>query len=309
VPRPLSIVLDAAMTAERRSPRFRVDIYDLRSTEGEASEYRINDVVRSNVGESVVFPAIVGPRKFTDVTEVAGDYIDQGVAATTVSVRVMDPRGTLDPVSNAPSAGDPDADGRWLRQRNVVVIREGDATEDESSWPITFTGKIQGQPSQDRNRTTGRSELVLKCASREVDYLRYANTSVNFPQGTSFLDMILSLATVSMGLDSSEIAVSGLGVSVTQFRSTQFVLESPLVSIAKIMFAEGFMPRFLGNGQLGTSNGIITKGPVRTYTSPTIIRELTRPMLEFNGTNHVTVKGLDPDLSRIVQGVQEIARA
>ena len=111
--RALSVLLDSAMTGPRRSPTFRVFIYDIRSTSTAATPTRINDVVLLNLGVIASLPAIVGPREFTgdteriDITEVAGDYVDTGIAATTTTLRIVDADGTLDPVDNAPSASDP----------------------------------------------------------------------------------------------------------------------------------------------------------------------------------------------------------
>lgn len=304
------------MTGPRRSPTFLVDIYDIRSTASDPTPTRINDVVLLNLGVIGFVPDIVGPRSFTDdveridMTEVAGDYVTSGVAASTLTVRIIDADGTLDPVSNPPTAGDPEADGRWLRQGNVIVIREGDANEpDESAWPITFTGKIQGQPGQNRNRTTLKSELTAKAASREVDYLRFLFTSASFAQGTTYEALVLNLAQSGMGLDFAELDIATFGAATTPFRTTQFVAESALTSIAKILFTDGLMPRFLGNGQLGSTDGNINKGPVRTYPTDANVQSLTRPILEFNGTNHVTVTGLDGALSKIAQERQELATA
>ena len=314
--RALSVLLDSAMTGPRRSPTFRVFVYDIRSTSTDATPTRINDVVLLNLGVIASLPAIVGPREFTadveqiDLTEVAGDYVDQGIAATTTTVRIVDPAGTLDPVGNPPTGADPEAGGRWLRQGNVITIQEGDANEpDTSAWPLTFTGRIQGQPGQDRNRTTGNSELTVKAASREVDYLRFPHTSQSFAQGTTYEAMVLNLAQVGMALDFAELAFAAFGTAVTPFRTTQFVAESALTSIAKVLFTDGLMPRFLGNGQLGSTDGLISKGPARTYPESASVQSLTRPILEFNGTNWVQVTGLDGALSKITQAVQELATA
>lgn len=315
--RTLNPSLELAMLGERRRPGFVVEIWDIRSTSGEATPSRINDVVEYNLGLSVDLPDIVGPRDFTgdvrqiQITETAGDYVESGVTSTSIQMVIADPTGALDPVTNAPTVAAPEASGRWLRQGNVVVIREGDYAEpDTSFWPITFTGRLQGSPGQDRNRTSGVSELTCKANSREVDFLRRINTTANYPQSVAFSTIVDDIARTDMGLSPDEIAVGSVGAGrATAFLSTQFVQESPLTSIAKLLFPDGFMPRFLGNGQLGVSNGIITKSPARVYDDAGLIRSITRPPLELNGLNDITIKGLDPDLDQIVQARQELARA
>ena len=308
--RALSAALDATMLAERRRPGFRIEIYDLRSTSQEPTPTVINDVVLFNLGLLLSLPTIVGPRDFTDdctgidLTEQAGDYVKQGIAATSISFTISDPLEEFDPVEN-PAPGN----GRWLRQRNVVVVREGDEEVPVDQWPITFTGAIQGQPGQDFNRTTVSAELTAKCASREVDFLRRKQTSRNFTQTTPFQTMAEEIAETDMGLNVDEINLPTFGVRLTAFLSTQFVEESSLTTLAKIMFPDGFMPRFEGDGRLGATSGSITKGPSRVYAESELQITITRPILEFNGTNEVEILGLDPDMEKIRQARQELARA
>ena len=301
--------LDDLQLAQRRRPGYRIEIFDIRSTSTEVTPTRINDVVLFNLGLGLI-PPIVGPREFEDdviaieVTEVAGDYVDQGIAATSITFQVSDPIEDLDPVAN-PAPGN----GRWLRQGNVVVVREGDEEIDVADWPITFTGAIQGQPGQERGRVSGQSVLSAKAASREVDHLRRLSTSRAFTQGTLFEDMATEIATVDMGLGVDELNLASFGNRLTVHLSTQFVQESPLTTIAKIMFPDGFMPRFEGDGRLGLTTGIITKGATRIYVESELPIELSRPILEFNGTNEVEVIGLDAELSKVLQERQLIASA
>lgn len=302
--------LDAAMLAQRREPGFRIEIFDIRSTSGDPTPTVINDIVLFNLGLLATLPGIVGPREFTDdcigidVTEQAGDYVSQGIAATSIAFTISDPVGQFDPVENpAPN------NGRWLRQRNVIVVREGDEQVDDGDWPITFTGAIQGQPGQDFNRTTLTAELTGKASSREVDFLRRLGTTRNFTQGTTFEDMANEIAETDMGLDLDEINLPSFGTRFTQFLSTQFVDESFLTTIAKIMFPDGFMPKFEGDGRLGATSGLITKGNSRVYTERELQVTILRPILEFNGTNSVEILGLDPKLTKVPQHRQELARA
>ena len=303
------------MLAQLRRPDYRVEIFDIRSTSAEITPTRINDVVLFNLGLGLL-PAIVGPLDFTEqtdriqVTEVAGDYASQGIASSTLQLTIADPRGFFDPVGNPPTVPLPEALGRWLRQGNVIVVREGDlASPDPAGWPITFTGAIQGQPGQDFNRTTQQSALTAKASSREVDFLRRKNTTRPFAQGVTLESVANAIAEEDMGLDVDEINWPTFGGQLTPFRVLQFVQESALTSIAKIMFNEGFMPRFEGDGRLGLTTGSIAKAPTRTYGESEILIQVTRPILEFNGTNEVEILGLDSNLTKILQARQELARA
>ena len=302
--------LDAIMLSQRRLPDYRIEIYDIRSTSDVPTPTVINDVVLFNLDLFPSLPAIVGPRDFTDdcvgieVTEQAGDYVSQGIAATSITFTISDPVGQFDPVENpAPN------NGRWLRQKNVIVVREGDAQVAVEDWPITFTGAIQGQPGQDFNRTTLTAEISGKASSREVDFLRRLGTTRNFLQGTTFQDMANEIAETDMGLDLDEINLPSFGTRFTEFLSTQFVDESFLTTIAKIMFPDGFMPKFEGDGRLGATSGQITKGNTRVYSERELQVTIKRPILEFNGTNSVEILGLDPNLTKVPQHRQELARA
>ena len=314
--RALTVDLDASMLFEKREPDYRVEIYDIRSTTQEVDPTRINDVVLANLPAStVVLPTIVGPRDFTDdvqridLVEVAGDYAQNGVAATRVALTISDKGDQLDPVENPPTTIDPEADGRWLRQKNVVVIREGDRSIPVVQWPITFTGALQGQPGKLDSRANPLRTLTAKANSREVDFLRDISTSQNFGQNTPYATMAATIAEDDMGLDPDEIDFGGFSIRLTEFRSTQFVQESPLVSIAKIMFPDGFMPRFLGNGQLSFTSGIITKSPARSYPTSSLQIQVDRPIVDFNGTNDVVIVGLNPNMNQITQERQEVASA
>ncbi len=315
--RPLSPLLEDAMFAQTRRPGYMILIYDIRSTGTDVIPTRINQVVLSNVSFTPpTLPDIVGPREFTNeirslsINESGGDYVDAGVAATSITFTVIDPSEEFDPVSNPPTLTNPEALGRWLRQGNVVVVREGDLAEpDISNWPITFTGAIKGQPGQNFNREQASADLVVRALSRETDFLRMINTSVNFPQSTAYQVMAQTIATTDMGLDDEEVDFGNFGLQLTSFLSTQFVTESPLTSISRIMFSDGFMPRFLGNGVLSSTNGVVTKGASRTFPDATLPVSIVRPIVEDNGINDVTIKGLDPNLQRVVQIRQELARA
>jgi hypothetical protein len=313
--RSLTPTLDAAMLGQVRRPAFSIEIFDIRSTSTEVVPTRINDVVIFHVTGTTSLPTIVGPREFDDdvrsvaMIEQAGDYVEAGINTAQITFVVSDPDGQFDPVTNPPTGGDPEALGRWLRQGNVVVIREGDEAELVVNWPITFTGSIKGQPGQDFNRTTGNAQLTVKAVSREADFQKLENTSRNFLQGSTYFDIANEIAEVDMGLDLDEISFTGFGSRLTVFLSTQFVMENPLISVAKLMFPDGFMPKFEGIGTLGLTNAIVTKAPARFFPESSLPISIIRPMIEDNGVNSVEVLGLDANMDQIVQFRQELARA
>lgn len=307
--RPLSASMDAVMLSHKREPTYSIEVYDLRSTAGEVVPTTIGDVVVHNL-LGTTLPTVVGPRDFTeecefvDVVEVAGDYVDSGVAASRITFRIADPRFFFDPLENpAP------ADGRWLRQGNAVVVREGDASRPTSEWPITFTGILVGQPGRQESREGAEQFLTAKANSREVEYLGRINTSRNFAQNTLYSEIIDDLATSDMGLSQDELNLPALTGRLTAFDTTQFVQESPMVSISKLLFPDGFMPRFEGDGRLGITTGSISKAPTRIYAESKEQIRVSRPIVEENGANEVRIVGLDPEMSRVEQERQVLATA
>jgi hypothetical protein len=308
VARSLSADLDIVQIRAERKPAFKVLVYDVRS-----SSDTIGLVVRQQTSATPpTLNALTGPRDFTNdvesvsIEEVAGNYVDPGIAASTVTLQIVDPNNLFDPFL---TKADPTSDGRWLRAGNVVQIIEGDEDVDEDDWEITFTGEIIGQAGVARSRAVGRgaADITVKAVGREVGFLRYNQVSEEFGQGAAYLTVANTLATNDMGLDSDEVDLSGWGTQTNSHLSLQFVDEPALVSIAKLMFIDGFMPRFNGFGVLTNSQGLITQSPKRVYFNFNLFQILERPFNETAPPNMVTVRGLDADLSKIIQEPQELA--
>lgn len=313
--RNLTANLDAVMvTATTRSPAFQVLIYDLRSS-GDA----MTEVVRLNLGlEGVSLSPISGPRDFTadvesvQVQEQRGDYVNGGVASASVTITLIDPSGLMDPIGIL--GLDPDSDeyanalGRYLRAGNAVVVRVGDTRVDSAEWATVFTGKIVGQAGRLRGRSDGAvSTITLRALSREADFIRFNRTSDPFANGVTFLQAATDIAETEMGLDVDEISLFGWGTALIAHNPTQFVEEPPIVMLARLMFLDGFMPRFDGDGRLTQTTAVVTATPERVYDSLDLFRRIERPFSDVDQPNCVTVVGLDAELSKVVQPKQRLA--
>lgn len=301
--RTLSLAFDAVQRSVNRRPAYQVLVYDVRSTELDTTPSTIGDVV-----SGAVLPAIVGPRDFTDdvvsvtLEERAGDYITGGLVADTCSMVIDDPDLTLDPVDGA--------SGRWLRQRNIVVVIEGDTQVPTSDWKITFVGKITGQPGLDSGRVAGTNRITVKALGREADFIKTSDTSDAFNEGTSYLEMMEQLTTVDMGLGADEVVLPNIGANLTEQRTTQFVEQPAIISVAQIAFVDGRTPAFNGEGVLVFRDSNISKGPVRVYDEDDgLVRNISRPIIEASGFNEVIVLGLEPELSQAVGERQVLAQA
>jgi len=298
MPRSMVTELDLAQLDRKRKPRWRLFVYDLR-TSGDV----IADVVLGNA-----LDPDTGPREFTvearevQFTENASDYVD-GIGSQILDVTLTDAHGDFDPITGS--------EGRWIRQGNAVRLVEGDARVDEANWIPTFTGEIVGQAGVLRSRAVGSGEswIHFRAYDRSARYFKYRRTSENFDQGTPYITMALNVAQNDMGLDSGEINFSAWGSHVTGHKSTQFVDEEPLVSIAKAMFLDGVLPYFDGEGRLTQVDGTITKAPSRVYEDFAQFQAIERPMSEDNAVNRVYVVGLSADMTEVAQPQQVLATA
>lgn len=300
-------------SATTRRPAWQLELYDVRSTTDD-----IGDVTVNNVSGSFPFQPLTGPRDFTPdavsvrVEEARGDYVNGGIVPTTVTVELVDPGGLLDPLRLLgldPASAEYAAEaGRYLRKGNVVVLRVGDTRVDVSEWVHVFTGAIIGQAGRARGRSDGaRSVVSFQAASREFNFSRLQRTSNPFSIGTTFLQAATTIAEEEMGLDLAEIALSGWGSQVIAHEPTQFVEETPLAMLAKLMFADGFLPRFNGRGQLTQISSTITAGSDRIYQDLSTIRRIDRPFSTVEQPSCVTVVGLDADLLKVTQPEQRLA--
>lgn len=283
-----------------RQPAWRIEVYDLRSTTD-----TFNDIVR----DLPLLPD-TGPLEFTDlvqavdVEEMGGDYAGGGISASALSITILDPTGVFDPDQ---LRTDLTVDARFFRKRNVVRLYEGDARIPPSEWPATFTGRIAAQPGYSRSAATGRSKMTIRCLSRHADFMGFTRTSAPFAQGTTYLNMAVSVAENEMGLDSSEIDFASFGSKTLAHRTVQLVEEDPLSMLARIMFIDGLLPTFDGYGKLTQQRAILPSGSDRYYPDPRVYQSIDRASPEDRGIDSVRVVGLDSDLTPVRQPLQLIA--
>lgn len=294
--------LNAATFSHRRSPAHKLYVYDVRSTSD-----TIDDVVLGNE-----LSALTGPRDFTpecqraQLTEVAGDYVESGVASSSLVVDVANKNDRFNPFHVIAL---PTGDGRWLREGNVVRIKEGDEGVDESEWEWTFTGQIVGQAGVDRGRVGIRSLITFKALSREAQFVNVVNTTKAYPGATNYLTMAEDIAEVDMALPVGVIDFPTIGSRVTRHIPVQFVKESPLATIAHIFLADLYMPRFNGEGKLTATSGIVTQAPVRVYEDEQakVVVSIVQPHHGEKRVNAVRVTGLDAGLTKTDPPRQELA--
>lgn len=306
--RPLVFSLDKKMQHASRRPTYTVLLYDVRSTTN-----TISDIVRELTLETLTGPLDVTDHVLSvDVSEVAGDFVSSGIPSSRVTLTLVDdtPGGFVSQWDPQFSADDPAAPARFVRRGNVLRLIEGDADVDSDDWPITFTGVLVGQAGVDRGRAVdeqGRSTISISAVDRSAEYVNQVRTSEEFGRGAAYLTMGDDVAQKVMGLDLDEIDFSGWGSQTTALKM-QFIEQSPLVTIAQLMFVDGFLPRFTGEGKLSQTQGEISKSPARIYPTLETIRHIAKPFSELDPVNSVEIIGIEGQKSEVVQQRQPLAQ-
>ena len=298
--RVLTNAMREVMFSERVMPQFVIEIYDIRS-----GENSVRDIIIGNT-----LSTTTGPRNMTadvqsaTVTETAGDFSANGIGSTALTMQF---KTTSDLFSNNALLADPTGDARWLRRGNFVRVYEGDAQVDFSEWPITFSGVLIGTVGFSETRLSGGDRFyTMQAVGREVGFLKNNRTSDQFLAGTSYNAMATDIALTDMGLDADEVSFSNWG-STTSNLSQQLVDQSPLVSIAQIMFTDGLSPRFNGEGILTDTSGLVTQPSVWVYEDDTMIGNIEQPFTNVNPPNVVIVVGLNNELTEVTHPRQVVA--
>ena len=121
--------------------------------------------------------------------------------------------------------------------------------------------------------------------------------------------MMTQLAETGLGLTTAEFDFGTTGSKLTAHSNVQFVDESPIISIMKILFVDGFVPRFDGEGKLKPVILTTTKSATRSFADGDTIMSIARPFNPLKTTNSVTIKGIDADMTRIFQATNVVATA
>ena len=306
--RPLVFALDEVMQRPKRRPHWKVYLYDTRSTAD-----TIGSIVRGLTLDSLTGPLDVSDHvAVVDVVENAGDFATSGVPSSKVTISIIDdtPGGSPSRWDPQVSADDETAPARFLRKGNTLRLVEGDLDVDPGDWPFTFTGRLVGQAGVDRGRAVdarGRSMLTMSALSREAPFVNLKRSSDDFARGTTYLTMGDTVAREDMQLDSDEIDLSAWGAQTTGLKM-QFVLQSPLVTIAQLMFVDGFMPRFTGEGKLSQTFADVAKAPARFYLNDSTLIHIAKPYVDADPVNHVRVVGIASVKTEVVSPRQPLTQ-
>ena len=300
--RPLPLSLDEISrgNTSKSQPAWQLFVYDVRSGQNTVADVALGNTLALRTGplDATEFAQTIS------VNERAGGYVEGNVASIVINCTLVDPNGQFDPQL---LIDDPDALARFFRKGNVVRLVRGDERVAQTDWVNVFTGRIAGQVGYDDTRAPLRREIVFKAYGREATFLPFERTSSEFKNdGTTYLQMGESVAQNEMGLQTGEFNFFGWGTNLVRHKSVTLANENPLSMLAKIMFVDGFLPKFDGSGVLSQSSGLVTGNSDRFYETDDGVLSIRRIENEVVPPDAVCVTGLDFNQTRVNQPFQVI---
>lgn len=300
--RQLTDDLRLLQVAKQRQYSYKVYVYDFNSTRSNAVPDNISRLV-----QGATLAAIVGPLDITDAvssvvfTERFSDVLQGSIQGNSISINIVDRGNVLDPVRGSTP--------RWLKPGNGVRIVEGDASLAEADWVTTFTGTIVGRAGAEQQDRAGNQLLQVAAEDRMSSLLKIKTTSQDFAQGTQYQFIMQSVLEDEVGLAPSEYELGLVGQQLTSQATTQIVDESPMLTMGKIAFIDGFVPRFRGDGVLVFAPAFSDQGAAVVYDDFNLFEGFNRPFSPLEVVNEVEIIGLDSTLSEIAQPTQSLATA
>lgn len=200
----------------------------------------------------------------------------------------------------------------FIKEWNVVRIREGDNDLASANWIYTFTGHIRGQAGFSVDRGTLRRDTEISCYGRRATpkYNKMVFTGANIGRSIDYGTIATDIIVQQMGMESGEFsrfpATLGRG---TQFESNQIVEMTPLEAVDKILEAVGQVADFDGEGIMRAYSKDIEADASKSYTNLDLIQSISIPPSDTDTFNQVSIIGLDKQLSEVETEDQELARA
>lgn len=283
------------MNSLHRNYRYKVELWDIMS-DGAPS---IRDIISGDADKGSEYYLDVTSYVTTITLEDPGD----GRAAR-ASFQLVDSTSRFNP-----DYGD---NLNFIQINQVVRIVEGDASVDEESWVVTFTGHIMGQVgfTFDRSRLQYITSIVAYNRMATPKYIKKTFISNNYGKGIDYGDIIIDIATTQMQLNDDEIEriETSLGKS-TQFEANSIVDLTPIEAINKILETVGKSADFDGEGKLRFYNRNLLANDSLIYNNLDLIQSYSVIQTETETYNSIRMIGLDKNISMVEQPQQVLARA
>ena len=294
--RTLTTAALSAFAAIMRQPRYQVLLWDILSSGAPglstivtgsalsaASAYMLD--VTSNVVDPITL-------------EEPGDK-----RAATVALTLMSHTPAFDPTSGANAA--------WIREMQVVQVKEGDALLSSGDYVTTFTGHIRGQVGYtlDREAITKTTSLTAYSRRATPRFLKRTFVSQNYGRLVDFGTILQDIGLDEMGLSAEERSrMPRLLGKVTQFAYNTIADLAPLEAIDKILETIGHVVDFDGDGRIRTYNRNLRRTPDILYENLDLVSRVSIPPSEHEAFNSVRVVGLDSQVTVVEQPDQTLVR-
>lgn len=192
----------------------------------------------------------------------------------------------------------------YIEDGIIVQIRQGDLRVIKQEWVPIFTGTFRGRPGDNPGVPANVSEgLAATAYGREERFLNLPVTTDSFPVDTDLGEMAMSVAQRHMGLGQNEILFGATGFQ-TKHITNQLVDINALEGLFQLFFPSGGKPKFDSRGRLTFVNVNLDKPPIRVYASDALIESKIATPNDVEVNNDVTVRGLNAELTRVVQDFQ-----
>lgn len=193
----------------------------------------------------------------------------------------------------------------WIDDGVIVQVRQGDIRVQKSDWVPIFTGTFRGRPGDNPGTPADLSEgLQATAYGREERYLNQVVTTEDFGQDIDVGVMLVHVAQVHMNLTQDEILIGAQGFE-SKHKITQLVEIPALQALWELLFPVKKKPKFDGEGRLRAVDVNLDKPALRVYSDGnTLIRSIIAAPNDVEVNNSVVIRGLDHNLTKIVQEAQ-----
>ena len=287
----------SAFTAQVRQPRYQVLMWDILSSGAPALSTIVTGSALSAASAYMldVSSNVVDPLSLDE----PGDK-----QASKVTFSLQTHTGAFDPTSGTNAV--------WVRENQVVQVKEGDATLSIGDYVTTFTGHLRGQVGYELDREAITKTTTIAAYGRRATpaFIKRTFVSRNYERLVDYGTIIQDIAIDQMGLGVNELSrMPRLLGKVTQFAQNSVVDLAPLEAIDKILETVGLAIDFDGDGRLRTYSRNLRRTPDILYETLNLIGRVAIPASEHDAYNSVKIIGLDSVITMQEQPEQELARA
>jgi hypothetical protein len=206
---------------------------------------------------------------------------------------------------------DTGADARYLVDKAIIRLKEGDSRVSEGYWMWTFTGAIQGQLGWKKSRRQKTMQAQVTAYNRENNQAlkRRKITTQEYSVGTDLGVMFRDVAENFLGLTDLEIRVPPIWGRTFMHKTNQVSQLSPWETLSTLLQVVCQVPFFDGEGRLAAWSKDLNRWPDRILPDYVRVFDLEVSGRTQDCVNKVRVKFLDSRLEEVEGPFQVLGRA